>query len=44
MKLQIQKDIVKTYGLIDGQKISGKLLKQIATEKSLSIEEVITLL
>ena len=44
MELQTQKQIVEKYGLKDGQMITGIMLKQMAKESQLKIDEVIILL
>lgn len=44
MKLKTLQKIIKEYELIDGQIITGGLLKQIAEEQKMLVNEVITLL
>ena len=44
MKLEMLKKIVKKYQLIDGERITGGLVKQIAKEQNMLVNDVITLL
>lgn len=44
MKFEMLKKIVKKYQLIDGERITGGLVKQIAKEQNMLVNDVITLL